>query len=118
MAFLLRTKTDQSSEILEAAVSSTTTVQEMREIVDHAVKFGRHRGQSEAVFRAARDLGVSPRRVLAILRGEVGRIWADELEHARRWYAQALASDAQKLAHEAEIYRQKAEALRARIECS
>lgn len=104
------------SKISEASVgSSGATVEEMRGIVGDAVKARRDRGQAEAVFQAARDLGLSTRRVLAILRGEVGRVWADELDAARIWHAEFCARQADKLAHEAELYRIRAAALKERI---
>jgi hypothetical protein len=104
------------SEIAEARMShSAATTDEMRDIVGHAVNARRDRGQSEAVFQAARELGLSSRRVLAILRGEVGRVWADELDTARHWYAAFCQRQAAKLAAEAADYTQRAEALKERL---
>lgn len=107
---------EKCSKISEARpMGSAATITEMRDIVGHAVNARRDRGQSEAVFQAARDLGLTPRRVLAILRAEAGRVWADELECARNWYAHHCARQAAKLAHEAAIFHQRAEALKARL---
>lgn len=104
------------SKILERRMgASTTTVDEMRDLVGHAVNSRRHLGRSEAVYQAARELGLTPRRVLSILRAEVGRVWADELETARRWYAHHCDKQARALAHEAAIYQVRAEELRKRL---
>ncbi len=61
------------------------------------------RGQQEAVFRAARALGISSRRVLGILHGEVRRVWADELARARRWQRAELDRVAAQYAHQAAL---------------
>ena len=39
-----------------------------------------------AVAAVARRYGISPRRVLAVVHGEVGRVWADEMDRARVVY--------------------------------
>jgi hypothetical protein len=107
---------ERRSKILERAVGSAgTTVQEMREIAGHAVEANRDRGHAEALHLAARELGISTRRVAGILRGEVGRVWADELETARRWHADYCARKAERLAHEASLFRARADALRERL---
>lgn len=95
--------------------SGAATVDEMRDIVGAAVEAHRDRGRAEAVFQAARELGLSQRRVVAILRTEVGRVWADELETARKWLARHCEQQAVKLAHDAELYRVRAAALRERL---
>ena len=64
----------------------TAEAAEMHRYVDTAVKSRSACGQARAVHGAARDLGMKPRRVIAILRGEIRRVWADELTTARRWY--------------------------------
>lgn len=104
------------SKILERPVNSAaTTVQEMREIAGDAVEANRERGHAEALHLAARELGISGRRVAGILRGEVRRVWADELETARRWHADYCARKAERLAHEAILFRARADALRERL---
>lgn len=109
--------TASSSEILErrSVNSSATTVQQMREIVGEAVDEHRACGQAEAIHRVGRDLGISARRVAGILRGEVARIWADELDDAKRWYVGHCARKAERLAHEAILFRARADALRERL---
>lgn len=99
----------------ERSLVNSATVQEMRDIVGEAVNANRDRGRSEAVFQAARELGLSQRRIVAILRAEVGRVWADELDGARRWYAGHCARKAERLAHEATLFRARADALRERL---
>jgi hypothetical protein len=64
---------------------SLTTAQEMRLLVEQAVFAHAHQGIKRACYFASRALGISPRRVEAIRRGKVYRVWADELEYARRW---------------------------------
>jgi len=105
---------EKCSRILESRMGSATFA-EMRDIVGHAVNARRELGRSEAVWRAARELGLSQRRVMAILRGEVGRVWADELDAARFWYARHCAEQAGRLDHQAALLRARAEALRERI---
>jgi hypothetical protein len=100
-----------------SVVRSTPFATEMRDIVGEAVNARRDRGMSEAVFQAARDLGISSRRTLAIMRGEVGRVWADELARAQQWHAQYCALQADRLAHDAMIYRARADALKDRLGC-
>ncbi|NPD67269.1 hypothetical protein HN018_06740 [Lichenicola cladoniae] len=74
-----------SPEISERR-SVTSEACEMRLIVQQAVDTRRSLGYDRAVDGAARDLNMKPRRVLAILRSEIKRVWADELSAARRWY--------------------------------
>lgn len=93
----------------------SATVEDMRRIVGEAVNARRDRGQSEAVFQAARELHLTPRRVLAILRAEVGRVWADELDNARAWEARHCARQSAALAAEAQRYAARAEALKERL---
>jgi hypothetical protein len=89
----------------------TCPTMEMREIVTSAVKARSDLGKAEAVHRIARELGITPRRVLGILHGEVARIWADEIQTARTWYAEELEHQANRLTHQAELYRVRRAAL-------
>jgi len=104
----------KSSEILERPMGASSTVEDMRRIVGEAVKARRDRGRSEAVFQAARELRLTPRRVLGILRAEVVRVWADELEAAREWEARYFARQSAALAAEAQRCAERAEALKDR----
>ena len=111
------------SRILERAMgSAATTLKEMRDIVGHAVKENRDHGNAdrecshaEALHITARELGISARRVAGIMRGEVGRVWADELEVARRWYAHHCDRMAQRGARDAVMFQARATAVRERL---
>lgn len=90
---------------------------EMRQVVAEAVHARqRERGQAEAVYAAARELRISARRVKAILCGQVGRVWADEWDHARRWHAAYLARQAEALALQADAIAARAAAVRESLE--
>lgn len=108
---------ERRSKILErrAVGNTATTVNEMREIIGEAVAARSARGKADALHQVGRELGMSARRVAGIMRGEVGRIWADELETARRWYANHCAKKSERLAHEATLFRARADALRERL---
>ena len=54
-------------------------------------------GRQRAAAWTARQLGVSPRRVLAVLHGEVRRVWADEMDRARSVYRTWLRDEARRL---------------------
>ena len=111
---------NESPKLLESrpvnhAAAFATQAHEMRHIAREAVDARRDRGQSEAVFQAARELRISTRRVLGILRGEVGRIWADEMDHARDWYVRHCEQQAAIRATQADDYRVRAADLRERL---
>jgi hypothetical protein len=92
------------------------TVSEMRDITGRIVNDNRACGDADAaISAAARVLGISPRRVLGILRNEVGRVWADELTEARAWKARHEARQKTRLAHAAALYEARAANLRGRI---
>ena len=65
----------------------------------------------QAVPAVARELGVSANRIHDIVRGRVARVWSDEITHARGWYARFCQRQAQQLAIEAEIYKQRRAAI-------
>ena len=98
---------DRSSEISEEKMYSARInhAQEMREIVGSAINARRDLGKSEAAYQVAREMGMKPRRVLAILHGEVVRFWADEMDAARNFYQRECDFQAKRLEHQAEIYR-------------
>ena len=59
-------------------------------------------GRQRAAAWAARRLGVTTRRVLAVVDGEVRRVWADEWVRARQVYRDFLAEEERRsLAHAA-----------------
>jgi hypothetical protein len=111
--------TDRDKILARAPVRSSTSsfAAEMRLVVIQAVDARRReRGQAEAIFGAARDLRISARRVTAFLRGGVGRVWADEWDHARRWHAGFLARQAVALAEQAQSCAARAAAVRDSLE--
>jgi len=67
-------------------MTAATHAHEMRMIVEEA---WRHHGAlcwKQRLYQTSRTLRISPRRVQAILYGEVRRVWSDEIEWARLWY--------------------------------
>ena len=103
------------NEISEARMSEAM---EMRDWVGQGVNARRDLGASEAVWQVARELGVKPRRVLAIMRGEVRRVWADEWAKARAWHAADCAKQAAICEHKARMYHDQRAALIERMENS
>lgn len=86
----------------------TAEAAEMRGYLSEAVS-GRHAdGFARAVAATARDFGLTNRRVLAILRREARRVWADELSRARSVHRRAMELQAQR-------YEQMAALNRARL---
>lgn len=69
-----------------------TPAGELQAIVQNMVAMRRPEGAKRAVSRTARDLGLTESRVAQLLRGNVGRVWADEWIEARRRYDAFLAS--------------------------
>ena len=86
---------DKSSKKSERPMGDTTS--EMRSYVVAAVDARRDSGRDRAVHEAARDLKMTPRRVLGLLHREVSRVWADELEQARQWYRDFCHAEARRL---------------------
>ena len=89
---------------------------DLRDYVGHGVNARRDLGRERAIEQVARELDFKPRRVLAILKGEVRRFWLDEAQAIAVWYAAECARQAAKLEHEAALYRARADALTRRIE--
>ena len=104
----ISSKTDMPNATIYAA--------RMQDIIIEAVNVRRrHGGQSEAVFGVARDLGMNARRVTAFLRGEIGRVWADEYDRALHWHADFCRRQAERHALEAKVYAERAQALKDRL---
>ena len=80
-------------------------VAEMRQYAACAVESRLSEGRKRAIDGAARELGLSPRRVIGLLRGEVRRIWADELLDARAWYRKHVERQARLLEQQAAVHR-------------
>lgn len=99
------------SRILERLVLANDPVVEMRTYASAAVEARIDLGRKRAIENAARELGISARRVAGLLRGEVPRIWADELVSARSWYRHFLEREQAKSEHRALILRAQREAL-------
>lgn len=92
---------------VQHVIALITHAQEMRDIVTLGVTARSERGREDAVFQVARELKIKPRRVVAILRGEITRFWADEMDAAREWFGRDLERQAERLAHQAELYRMR-----------
>jgi len=92
-----------------------TPAQQVFRIVSDAVHARIDLGKCRAIASVARSLRISESRVTEIMRGKVARVWADELVAAQDFYARHCDAQAAKLAHEAEIYKQRAQALKDRI---
>ena len=82
---------DIRSEISDDRMLSPAT--EYSQVTRALVSSREAEGRGRAAAWAARQLGVSPRRVLAVLHGEVRRIWADELQAAQAAYRRLLAEE-------------------------
>ena len=91
-----------SSNFLESNEVNAEAV-ELQRYVAEAVRARADRGKAEAAFQAGRDLGLSTRRVLGILHGEVKRVWADELTAGRAWYRAHLDKAAARYEHQAAL---------------
>ena len=92
-------------KILRASTPDETPAQEMHRIVLDAIAMRRDQGAQRAVASVSRDLGLSESRVTQILRGNVGRVWADEWMTARAWYARECRLRADMAEVQAELYR-------------
>ncbi len=90
--------------ILEQPVR-TAEAAELRGYASAAVEARQSEGRKRAIAGAARELGLSPRRVIGLLRGEVSRVWADELLGARAWYRAHVERQARLLEQEAAVHR-------------
>ena len=64
---------------------SGSVVDEARGYLQDALDARSSDGRKRAVHAVARELRFTPRRVAAILHGEVGRLWADEYLAIRSW---------------------------------
>ena len=94
------------------SASAETPAQEMQRIICEALQARRDDGAARAVHAVARDLGISASMITEIVRGRVGRVWADEWMQARQWHARECERQAQRLEHQAELYRVRSAALR------
>ncbi len=97
----------KSYKILErrSVGSAALPKNDAREWIGHAVNARRHLGASEAMFQVARELGVTPRRIAAIMRNEVNDLWATEYLRIRDWYVRDCERHAAASAHHAAMAR-------------
>jgi hypothetical protein len=86
---------------------AATPATEMHGWVCEMVQARRHEGADRATHTTARDLGISQSRVVEILKGRVGRVWADEFLAAKARYARFCE-------RQAEAFDQQADAARAK----
>lgn len=70
---------------------------EYRQVASSLFRSREGEGRGRAAAWTARQLGVTPRRVLAVLHGEVRRVWADEMDRARAVYRTWLHEEARRL---------------------
>jgi hypothetical protein len=84
-----------SSRISERRVLSPAL--EYQAVARDLVRSRMDEGRARAAAWAARQLGVSERRVLAVLHGEVRRVWADEMDRARAVHRAWLAEQMRRL---------------------
>lgn len=96
------------------AMSATAelTIAELRGIVARAVEPHRDRGMKAAWHAAARQLGITARRVRAYLAGEVRSVTAWEAEQLRAREAEILALEEQRTAARLAAVRARLAAIR------
>lgn len=83
----------------------TAEALEMRHCLSEMVDARRPLGLKRAIHETAREYDLSPRRVMGIIRGEVSRVWADELARVRNGHAKFLDREAARAEHRAAILR-------------
>ena len=85
---------DESSKISDAPVMPVhSPAAEYQSIAEALVRARQDDGRQRAAAWAARRLGITPRRLLAVVHGEVRRVWADEWVRARQVYRAFLAEE-------------------------
>jgi hypothetical protein len=57
-------------------------------------------GRKRAIHAIARATGMSERRIVGIMRGEVKRIWSDELRIVREWHSIWIERRHAQMSHE------------------
>ena len=93
---------------------SCTEAEQSRGFLRDYIAGERHLGQAEALYRAHLKTGLTERRLLSILRGQVPRIWADEWTALREWHSSWLEQREARLLHEIEIMRARRAEITAR----
>ncbi len=90
---------------------SGSVVDRARDLLQEGVEARLPEGRKRAVHALSRELPLSPRRVLAILHGEVKRIWADEYIAIQSWHRDFLAREAARADHRANLLRARRDTL-------
>lgn len=103
------------SHNVDSFTSDLKPTEEMQAYVSLAVRNHNDGSLKFAFSLAAKSLGISPRRVKAILFGEVHRVWADELDDARRWYATIYRHQLECAEREGDEVRRRCSAIRSRL---
>lgn len=93
----------------------TTPAQEVRQIVDDIVGAHRLQGSDRAIFIASQMLGLSQSRVTQILRGKIGRVWADEWVECKRRYIAHCDQQEAALQQRAKLVRARREAIQGKM---
>lgn len=81
---------------------SGSLVDESRGYIQDALDARASDGRKRAMHAVARELRFTPRRVAAILHGEVGRLWADEYLAIQTWRQSWIRSQRDRMANEIE----------------
>lgn len=99
---------------------SGSVVDQARDYLREGVDARSNEGRKRAVHALSREVPLSPRRVLAILHGEVKRLWADEYIAIHAWHRDFLAREAARADHRANLLRSRRETLDAQdiLDCS
>lgn len=90
---------------------SGSVVDQARDYLREGVEAHSADGRKRAVHTLSREVALSPRRVLAILHGEVKRIWADEYFAIQAWHRDFLAREAARADQRANLLRARRETL-------
>jgi hypothetical protein len=108
---------EQISRIAEPPMQIADDMSEVRDYLGQGINARQHLGRTRAVHQVAREVHLTPRRVMAILRGEVQRLWHDEWQAIQTWYVEHCDREARRLEHEASQLRARRAAIEGRIGC-
>ena len=96
---------DESSKISDAPVTPVCSpAAEYQSIAEALVRARQDDGRQRAAAWAARRLGITPRRLLAVVHGEVRRVWADEWLRARQVYRALVAEEERRSLAQAALF--------------
>ena len=86
----------------------TAEAREMQSCISEALSIisAKH-GRKRAVASLSRTLSLEPRRIDAIVRGEIRRVWADEWNRMRAWYPRFIESEFARQRHALMLERER-----------